>query len=102
MKFLVTKERAGSAITQTIHNGLVRWKAVESYARATAAAEPGEVVTLYRGREVLRRSNEVVTARCHICSEPIDGDLAPAQDAFTGLPTCENCVRAQRHARATA
>lgn len=97
MKYLVTRELKGSAMTQTLYTGMLRWRAVETFARA--AAQPGEIVTLFRGREVLRRSNEVVVLRCHVCHEPIEGDFVPAADAMSGLPTCDLCVNAQRHAR---
>lgn len=97
MKYSVTRERKGSAMTQTLYSGLLRWRAVETYARS--AAEPSELVILRRGQEILRRSDEVVTLRCHICAEPIDGDLAPAVDSEKGLPTCDLCANAQRHAR---
>lgn len=95
MKYTVVRERAGSALTQTLYTGMLRWRGVEAYARA--ASEPGTVVTLYRGREVLRRSNEVVTLACSRCKEPITGDDAPAIDSETSLPVCSDCTRIERH-----
>lgn len=92
--------RSGNGNHFQLYAGRLRWRAVEAYARAMP--EPGTVVTLSRGREVLRRSDEVVTLRCHICAEPIEGDNAPAVDSESGLPTCDRCVSAQRHARAMA
>lgn len=100
MKYTVVRERKGSALTQTLYAGLLRWRAVETFARAVP--EPDTVIILSRGREILRRSDEVVTLRCSICSEPIDGDNAPAVDSHSGMPTCDLCCNAQRHARMTA
>jgi hypothetical protein len=93
-----TVSRSGPAGHFQLYAGGLRWRAVETFARALP--EKGTVVTLSRGREVLRRSDEVVIVRCWLCAEPIDGDLAPAVDSSKGLPVCPSCVSAQRHARA--
>jgi hypothetical protein len=93
--FSVVRESKGKAIAQTLYTGRLRYRAVETFARA--ASEPGDVITLYRDREVLRKSNEVVTLACSRCHEPIGGDLAPAIAAESSLPVCDDCTRIQRH-----
>jgi hypothetical protein len=92
-----TVTRSGKAGHFQLYSGGLRYRAVEAYARAMP--EPGTVVTLARGRDVLRRSNEVVTLACSKCQEPILGDDAPAIDSQTSLPVCPACTSAQRHSR---
>jgi hypothetical protein len=92
-----TVTRSGKAGHFQLYSGGLRYRAVEAYARATP--EPGTVVILSRGREVLRRSDEVVTLACSKCEEPILGDDAPAIDAMSSLPVCSGCTNAQRHSR---